>query len=198
VAEPAGEPAGSAAARLRGWVGEPGRPGGGSRRRPAHAAGQMLVASDLGAARISTGTGLALVVRRRQAQSAGPWRCRSLPAYWRVAGSPWPAITARIWACPPLAEDRGPPSRGVATETHPKRRRSLRAPEHPEWVAPRTAGPCRATMTRFLALWRCGEPVLGRRRATPRKVLSVIGHITETGHRAHRDASRGLAAVAVR
>jgi len=106
VAEPAGEPAGSAAARLRGWVGEPGRPGGGSRRRPAHAAGQMLVASDLGAARISTGTGLAVVGGRRQAQSAGPWRCRSLPARWRVAGSPWSAITARIWPCQASAEDR--------------------------------------------------------------------------------------------
>jgi len=39
---------------------------------------------------------------------------------------------------------------------HPKRRRSLPPPEHPEWVAPRTAGPCRARMMRFLALCRCG------------------------------------------
>jgi len=66
----------------------------------------MLVASDLGAARVSTGTGLAVAGGRRQAQSAGPWRCRSLPARWRVAGSPWSAITARIWPCQPSAEDR--------------------------------------------------------------------------------------------
>jgi len=190
-------PPGRLRARLRGWVGEPGRPGGGSRRRPAHAAGQMLVASDLGAARVSTGTGLAVAGGRRQAQSAGPWRCRSLPARWRVAGSPWPAITARIWPCQASAEDRASFS-WCGYRDPPEA-----ASEPPGTRASRVGGATscravRATMTRFLALWRCGEPVPGRRRATPRKVLSVIGRITETGHRAHRDASRGLAAVAVR